>query len=203
MLAQGKRFSKESRREQIVSAACKLFAVKGYDLTTMKEIAAAVEVGEALIFHYFPSKDAIFQELLDKLGEMLKQERPLEIIGGSAIETLRLFVESTWNSPVYLTGAEDERTLVLAATRNRQNYERELREVVRRAPDIVTMKILPVVVFGQQTGEIRSGDPVELASAFFACVGGADTMRRNYSEAFHVPSVDLCLDIVRKTRLGD
>ena len=46
----------EARRQQIVDAALRLFALQGYAATTTKSIAQDVGVTEGLIFHYFPTK---------------------------------------------------------------------------------------------------------------------------------------------------
>src|SRR5919199_3263174 len=41
-----------------------LFARKGFAGTTTKEIARAAEVSEALVFQHFPSKAALYQEII-------------------------------------------------------------------------------------------------------------------------------------------
>lgn len=54
----------EERRGTIVAAAVPLFARKGFAGTTTKEIAEAAKVSEALVFKHFPSKAALYQEIL-------------------------------------------------------------------------------------------------------------------------------------------
>ncbi len=54
----------EERRRAIVAAAMPLFARKGFAGTTTKEIARAADVSEALVFQHFPSKAALYQEIL-------------------------------------------------------------------------------------------------------------------------------------------
>ena len=56
----GRRAGGEDTRAQIVAAAQELFAAKGLDQTTMREIAAAAGVNPALIVHYFGSKQQLF-----------------------------------------------------------------------------------------------------------------------------------------------
>jgi AcrR family transcriptional regulator len=46
-------------RDRILSAALSLFRKKGFDLTTMRDIAAAGEVALGAAYYYFPSKEAI------------------------------------------------------------------------------------------------------------------------------------------------
>src|SRR5690242_3811920 len=63
----GVRLDNEGRQRGIVDAAVPLFARKGFAGTTTKEIAEAAGVSEALLFKHFPSKAALYEEIL-KLG---------------------------------------------------------------------------------------------------------------------------------------
>jgi TetR/AcrR family transcriptional regulator, transcriptional repressor of aconitase len=58
------RLDSEERRRAIVEAAMPLFARKGFAGATTKEIARAAGVSEALVFQHFPSKAALYQEIL-------------------------------------------------------------------------------------------------------------------------------------------
>ena len=58
------RLESTERRRAIVAAAMPLFARKGFDGTTTKEIARAAGVSEALVFQHFPSKAALYHEIL-------------------------------------------------------------------------------------------------------------------------------------------
>src|SRR5260221_7603210 len=61
------RLDNEDRRRGIVEAAVPLFARKGFAGTTTKEIAEAAQVSEALVFKHFPSKVALYEEIM-RLG---------------------------------------------------------------------------------------------------------------------------------------
>lgn len=60
------RLDSEERRRTIVGAAMPLFARHGFAGTTTKEIARAAGVSEALVFQHFPSKAALYQEILQQ-----------------------------------------------------------------------------------------------------------------------------------------
>ncbi|HET6391263.1 MAG TPA: TetR/AcrR family transcriptional regulator [Blastococcus sp.] len=53
------------RRLEIVGAALELFATKGLAATTTAEIARAAGVSSGALFHYFPSKRAVFLALFE------------------------------------------------------------------------------------------------------------------------------------------
>jgi len=51
-------------RERILREASTLFAARGYYGSSTRDIAAAVGIQQPSLFHHFPHKQAIFQELL-------------------------------------------------------------------------------------------------------------------------------------------
>ncbi len=59
------RLSSEERREAIVEAVKGVFAEKGFDGTTTRELALAAGVSEALLYKHFPSKESLYAAMLD------------------------------------------------------------------------------------------------------------------------------------------
>uniref|UniRef100_UPI000D1FBC3B TetR family transcriptional regulator n=2 Tax=Cyanothece sp. BG0011 TaxID=2082950 RepID=UPI000D1FBC3B len=53
----------EDTRSRILKAALRLFAAKGYDGTTTKDLAKKAKVAEGTLFRYFPNKKAILIEV--------------------------------------------------------------------------------------------------------------------------------------------
>jgi AcrR family transcriptional regulator len=54
------------RREQILQGAMRIFAQKGFRGTTTREIARRLGISEALMFKYFPSKEALYRAIIQK-----------------------------------------------------------------------------------------------------------------------------------------
>lgn len=50
-------------RARILAAAEQLFARRGFDAASMRELAAAAGVQAATLYHYFPSKEALLREI--------------------------------------------------------------------------------------------------------------------------------------------
>ncbi|MGP7999255.1 MAG: TetR/AcrR family transcriptional regulator [Streptosporangiaceae bacterium] len=73
---------KARRREAIIRAAYELFAERGYDATTVADIAAAAEVAPRTVAMYFPAKQDIalsrFSEAAGGLDQALRDRAPGE-----------------------------------------------------------------------------------------------------------------------------
>lgn len=70
------------RRAHIVAAARKLFRQNGYERTTMPVIAAAAELAPGTLYLYFPSKQALYAELLHE-GYDLLEARLRDAVAGA------------------------------------------------------------------------------------------------------------------------
>ena len=57
---------KEARRAQILLAACKCFAEKGYHGTSMRDICRESELSTGAVYSYYPSKE----DIIEAIGEM-------------------------------------------------------------------------------------------------------------------------------------
>jgi AcrR family transcriptional regulator len=76
-----KRLPADRRREQLLDVALKLFASRGFNATTMDDIAEAAGVTKPLLYQHFDSKRALYLELVDSVANRL-----LEAIGKAVAE---------------------------------------------------------------------------------------------------------------------
>lgn len=60
----------EARRNQLLDVARRLFAERGMERTSIKDIAVAAGVAQGLIYHYFRSKDDLFWAILERDGPL-------------------------------------------------------------------------------------------------------------------------------------
>ena len=63
----------DERRAQLLERGAELFTSHPYDELSMKEIAAEVGISKALLYHYFPSKQAFFEATLSAWAEQLRE----------------------------------------------------------------------------------------------------------------------------------
>lgn len=64
---------RESKKESILVSAQRLFSEKGYDATSMDEIALQTGVPKSLIYYHFKNKDKLLQEIVNKFFIEYKQ----------------------------------------------------------------------------------------------------------------------------------
>jgi AcrR family transcriptional regulator len=91
---------KQKTRDTIVKVALELFAERGYEQTTIAEIAEAAEVSPRTIFAYFPSKeDIVFCDVPESHERFARalEDRPE---GVTALDALRdIIAESLYLGP--------------------------------------------------------------------------------------------------------
>lgn len=83
---------KQQTREKIEHVALRLFAERGYEETTLAEIADAADISPRTIFSYYDSKEDILfcneGELLDQLEQKLEHRPP----GTTTVDAIREFI---------------------------------------------------------------------------------------------------------------
>ncbi|KRV51503.1 transcriptional regulator [Wenjunlia vitaminophila] len=102
--ANGRRLSAQRHRvrQDLATAAMKLFATRGYEATTVDDIATAAGVARRTFFRHFKSKEeAIFpdhEDTLVRCADLLAsadpREHPLDTVCRGIKEVLRMYAES-------------------------------------------------------------------------------------------------------------
>jgi AcrR family transcriptional regulator len=95
----------QERQAGLIAAAASLFAAKGFNGTTTKEIAKAAGISEALVFKHFPTKRALYaailaekvtvNELLEAVEESAKKRDDRRVFTLIASYRIRPNVDST------------------------------------------------------------------------------------------------------------
>jgi len=84
-----KRKPYQERRQELMAAAAKLFAERGYDATRVSDIVAAVGVSQATFFWYFPTKEHVLVAMMEEMvEELLRLAAEMRRMGLSARERI-------------------------------------------------------------------------------------------------------------------
>jgi AcrR family transcriptional regulator len=90
---------KQRTREALITAAIELVSAKGYDETTIAEIAAAADIAPRTVFAYFPGKEDILfadsQARVDELAALVAERHPGETVADVLLRALRTAVTSS------------------------------------------------------------------------------------------------------------
>lgn len=150
----------EERKQEIFDAALQLFGEKGYEKTTIADIAKAIGVAQGLCYRYFPSKEALFDSAIDQYADILVSQ--FAELAGHNHRPLREFIATM------PTTTEDTGTKYYAVFHGPQN---------KKFHDLLSLKtcekLVPIVEEllrqAEQNGEIHLDDP---ATAAMFCVYG-------------------------------
>ena len=59
-------------RQEILRTAARLFQQRGYDATSMNDVAAALKLSKGGLYHHFQSKDEILFEIMNHAMEITR-----------------------------------------------------------------------------------------------------------------------------------
>lgn len=155
----------EEKKTEIHKAAAQVFFDKGYEATTLTDIAKAGKIGRSTIYQYFKNKEeiffefsiAFFSELVSSLDEIIQ----LEI---HTIEKLKKMLAVF----IFENGANSERFFQLAKVllflkSNSTAFENKFRFLYLSVQDM----FFQVIDHGKNIGEIKDCDSEAMTTAVF------------------------------------
>ncbi|MCL1696654.1 TetR/AcrR family transcriptional regulator [Lysinibacillus sp. BPa_S21] len=188
---------RDARKEQILQAALIVFARRGMVATKISDIAKEAGLSHGLVYHYFDSKDEIFSMLVKKASNS-----SIEIIQkaiehkGSPLEKLKWMTEQILNNLI-----DSEHTLlfwIMIQASTSDAIPNEVKELLTRDNALSPVDcILPLIVAGQEKGEIISANPVTLAVTYFAFIQGLAINIIQWTEC-PIPDANMLMKIFTK-----
>lgn len=156
---------KLDRREAIVEVAIDHFLQHGYAAATMSEIAAAIGGSKATLWSYFPSKEALFEAVLDRVTTMFRQQMIALLDPGADLEAVlrgfcRRFIEKV-TSP---RSVALYRLIIAEAGR----FPEVGAIFYQRGPDTTLRFLAEFIELGMARGALRPGDPRQAATILIA-----------------------------------
>jgi AcrR family transcriptional regulator len=160
---------KQRTRERIVEAAFELFDERGFDGTTIADIADAAEIAPRTFFSYFPSKDDVvfhdFEATHAMVASWLREREP----GTNAIDALRAGITDAKGN----MGAESlrEKRLRKCLVRDNESLAAHSQHLMGKFADLVAEAAADDL--GDEPGDLR---PRLVAAATAAAIGVMDDM---------------------------
>ena len=149
------------RRTQILDVAATLFSERGFAGTTTRQIAAAVGTSETVLFRHFPTKNSLYNAILERWAPTADVDRwldALRVLADSRDDealfraVVTAILESYRQTPVYhrlmlFAALEDNELARIAHVRYTTPISSFLREyVARRQSEGAFRRIRPEVV---------------------------------------------------------
>jgi TetR/AcrR family transcriptional repressor of mexJK operon len=156
---------KLDRRDAIIGVARSYFLQHGYAATTMSGIAAAVGGSKATLWSYFPSKEALFEAVLDQATMDFRQQIISLLKPGTDVEAAvrsfcRRFIEKVTSAPSVAL----HRLIHAEAGRFP-----EIGEIFyQRAPNTMTRLLGDFIGQAMERGDLRRADPRQAAKLLVA-----------------------------------
>ena len=186
---------RESRCQEILAAALKIFARKGLTDTRIADIAAATGMSQGLVYRYFAGKDEVFATLVEgtlQLSLLLAEQA--EARPGPALEKLR------WLTAQLLPYQyeQPEGVLILIHALVNEAVPQAVRQMALEYSDKIRAVIEGIIRQGQAEGAIRPDDPAQLTVLFLATFQGLATASGFVGrQAGVLPGVDTLLQFLR------
>jgi AcrR family transcriptional regulator len=176
-------------RERILDVAQELFTHRGYDKTSLRDIAERLEITKAALYYYFERKEDILLEL----------HRRLQVLGAGLLDELEAAPDGPARYAIWPRLAEDmiafmvdNRELILLHDRNRNAFASIAPEMMKDEPDIEArferiiaspaiplrerVRMAAVVgtiteVFAESVGAFADEDPEQIAELVRDAIG--------------------------------
>ena len=192
----GKRVEqKEKQRQNLLNVSLDLFVRRGYHGTTVRDIAEQAHTSVGLVFHYFPTKQAILEELARFAHVGTSSARDLLT---APFPPLKIFEQIVEMSLHYLEEPTASSLFLLVNQINTlESIPEHIKQIVNSSG--VVRASIPIILKGQQMGEIKQGDPLSLALAFWRAIQGIAEVRLWFPDA-PVPDSRCIVDIMKVCR---
>ncbi|HMR48415.1 MAG TPA: helix-turn-helix domain-containing protein [Arachnia sp.] len=182
---------RDARRAQILAVGLELFVRRGYSATRVADIADAAQMSTGLLFHYFPSKKDLYEELV-RTGlarstatvSMADASDALAYFDGVATTVIGGMRASRFVARMFVLISRADADAVLGE------------DVVSRATLDALDRSATIIRSGQEAGTVRRGDPLALATAFWGALQGAAQLVA-LSENIPCPEPAWIVDLLR------
>lgn len=171
-----KQREKAARRRAIQRAALRCFRTRGYDATTLDDVARAAEVAKGTVYLYFSGKADLFASLLQEHGFDVFAERLEEELAGcrTAGEALAAFARCYRELCLEGKGAVFELFVQLDRGDIARDLSPEVRAAVRARLERILERVAAILDEGRARGELGGPPGRRGALSFWAlCVGVA------------------------------
>lgn len=161
------------RRQEIIDAAADIFATKGYDATSIQDIAEAVDILKGSLYYYIKSKEDLLFEVIQEVHEgglaRLEAHRASD---APALECIAAFVRG------HVMNNAQNITKIAVFFHDFRSLSPARREVIVEERDLYDQYLRELIEIGQRDGSICGGIDPKMAA--FGVLGMMNWMYQWY-----------------------
>lgn len=147
-------------RQRILDVSIDLFAEKGYDRTSIRDIAKVVGITESAVYRHYDSKDAILEAIFDQLVNQVYAPLPPKHVTSEQVSIFRQILEGL---PQYIL-ANPQLVKVLRILLYEMNPNERMRELIKREYGVRADEFTGALLRKEmEAGRIRQCDAKALA----------------------------------------
>lgn len=154
------------RKEQILGVAARIFARKGYQGTTTREIAETAGVNEAILFRHFPSKEKLYWGVIESMCQNGRSPEELQERLQESRSTREMFAQVARDVLDRQDDPTLSRLLFFCALENHHLSSRFFRTYIVQRYEVLAANIRERI----RKGEFRKVDPLLAARGFLGMV---------------------------------
>lgn len=158
---------KADKKNRIIEAAARVFAIRGFTGTAMADIAVEAGVGKGTLYEYFTGKEALFFAVFEWFARQSGATAMIRVsaLGGSAADRLEALSEAlmdSWSELKDIFSLSMEFWAASGASARRREFKEAFRNIYTEFRGIVSSLIRE----GLKTGEFsKDADPDAVAAA--------------------------------------
>ena len=143
----------QERRKQLIDTALKLFAEKGMERTSIKDIATEAGVAQGLLYHYFRSKDELLYAIIGQYNPL--PEMSVLLIGAESRPARDVLMQMAERAYALIAERRDIVMLILREVAVRPDLQQGIRMLQSVAFNLFTRYLNARIA----AGELRPHDP--------------------------------------------
>lgn len=163
---------REARREKIRIEALQQFSKKGLCATRIQDIAEGAGMSQGLLYHYYPSKEAIYLDMIDDALEKTNRAAAyVRDMDATAEEKILYSLRELFKTIEQNDRFRQTCRLIAQAT-NSAELPEDAQDSIIKKREIPYRIVAEVFRQGQKEGSVIDGDPDELSILYWTSVSG-------------------------------
>lgn len=185
---------KEIRRQQIIQTALDLFLEHGYYGTKTSQISRRAGISEGLLFHYFPTKENLLEELV-KIG-VEGMRMPMQTAAENGLDFFYQFTKMLFGN-VKRNPFIAKMFVFMGHMVRAEDIPERIQRLAVSVDTIMCSR--GMVEEGQRDGSIREGDAMALSNMYWCAVHGIMEQYAMQPE-IPLPEPEWIVDMLRNTK---